>query len=262
MAASSADGNGKSGWEYYDGGDRSRRNRGRWPRSATDTAPLKALSGLARTTTSGWRCPTRPSASCWRRSTPRSCSSPCPTSSGASSSTRWPRSNSFYLLWMILGYLIVSSVLVVSLGRLGDIHGRVKMYNLGFVIYTSASLLLAVDWMTGAAGANWLIGMRVVQGIGGAFSMANSAAILTDAFPANQRGMALRHQQRGRHHRDLRRPRARRRAGADRLAAGVPRLRAPRPVRHDLGLPRSSSNRANATRRRSTGWATSRSPSA
>ena len=100
-------------------------------------------------------------------------------------------SNSFYLLWMILGYLIISSVLVVSLGRLGDIHGRVKMYNLGFVIYTSASLLLAIDWMTGAAGANWLIGMRVVQGVGGAFLMANSAAILTDAFPANQRGMAL-----------------------------------------------------------------------
>ncbi len=99
--------------------------------------------------------------------------------------------NSFYLLWMILGYLIVSSVLVVSLGRLGDIHGRVKMYNLGFVIYTCSSLLLAVDWMTGAAGANYLIGFRVVQGIGGAFLMANSAAILTDAFPSNQRGMAL-----------------------------------------------------------------------
>jgi len=99
--------------------------------------------------------------------------------------------NSFYLLWMILGYLIVSSVLVVSLGRLGDIHGRVKMYNLGFVVYTSASLLLAVDWMTGPAGADWLIGFRVVQGVGGAFLIANSAAILTDAFPTNQRGLAL-----------------------------------------------------------------------
>ncbi len=99
--------------------------------------------------------------------------------------------NSFYLLWMILGYLVVTSVLVLSLGGLGDIRGRVKMYNLGFVIYTSASLLLAIDWMTGAAGANYLIGMRVVQGVGGAFLMANSAAILTDAFPSNQRGMAL-----------------------------------------------------------------------
>jgi MFS family permease len=99
--------------------------------------------------------------------------------------------NSFYLLWMILGYLIVSSVLVVSLGRLGDIHGRVRMYNLGFVVYTAASLLLTIDWMTGPAGADWLIGMRVVQGVGGAFLIANSAAILTDAFPSNQRGLAL-----------------------------------------------------------------------
>jgi len=99
--------------------------------------------------------------------------------------------NSFYLLWMILGYLVVSSVLVVSLGRLGDMFGRVRMYNLGFVIYTAASLLLTIDWMTGGAGADWLIGMRIVQGIGGAFLLANSVAILTDAFPANQRGLAL-----------------------------------------------------------------------
>jgi len=100
-------------------------------------------------------------------------------------------SNSFYLLWMILGYLVVTSVLVVSLGRLGDMFGRVKMYNLGFAVYTAASLLLTIDWMTGDAGADWLIAMRIVQGIGGAFLMANSAAILTDAFPPNQRGLAL-----------------------------------------------------------------------
>ena len=99
--------------------------------------------------------------------------------------------NSFYLLWMILGYLVVSSVLVVSVGRLGDMFGRVRMYNLGFVIYTVASLLLTIDWMTGDAGANWLVVMRIVQGIGGAFITGNSAAILTDAFPANQRGLAL-----------------------------------------------------------------------
>src|SRR6476660_4361396 len=99
--------------------------------------------------------------------------------------------NSFYLLWMILGFLVVSSVLIVSLGRLGDMFGRVKIYNLGFVIYTVASLLLTIDWMTGRAGATYLIGFRIVQGIGGAFLLANSAAILTDAFPANQRGMAL-----------------------------------------------------------------------
>ena len=99
--------------------------------------------------------------------------------------------NSFYLLWMILGYLVVSSVLIVSLGRLGDIYGRVKIYNLGFVIYTAASLLLAIDWMTGQAGAMYLVVFRIVQGIGGACLLANAAAIITDAFPVNQRGMAL-----------------------------------------------------------------------
>jgi MFS family permease len=99
--------------------------------------------------------------------------------------------NSFYLLWMILGFLVVSSVLVVSLGRLGDMFGRVKMYNLGFVIYTLASLILTVDWMTGRAGALYLIAFRIVQGVGAAFLLANAAAIITDAFPADQRGMAL-----------------------------------------------------------------------
>ena len=99
--------------------------------------------------------------------------------------------NSFYLLWMILGFLIVSSVLVVGLGRLGDILGRVRIYNLGFVIYTGASLLLTIDWMTGRSGAIWLMVMRVLQGIGAACLIGNSAAILTDAFPSNQRGLAL-----------------------------------------------------------------------
>jgi MFS family permease len=100
-------------------------------------------------------------------------------------------SNSFYLLWMILGYLVVTSVLIVTLGRLGDMVGRVRIYNLGFVIYTVASLLLAICWLTGPAGALYLIGFRIVQGVGGACLLANSAAIITDAFPPNQRGMAL-----------------------------------------------------------------------
>ena len=99
--------------------------------------------------------------------------------------------NSFYLLWMILGFLVVSSVLIVSLGRLGDMYGRVRIYNLGFVIYTLASLILTVDWLTGAEGALFLIVFRIVQGVGAACLLANSAAIITDAFPANQRGMAL-----------------------------------------------------------------------
>ncbi len=99
--------------------------------------------------------------------------------------------NSFYLLWMILGYMIVGSVLIVSLGRLGDMFGRVRIYNLGFVIYTAASVVLTVDWLTGTAGADYLIVFRIVQGIGGACLLANAAAIITDAFPENQRGMAL-----------------------------------------------------------------------
>ncbi len=101
------------------------------------------------------------------------------------------RGNSFYLLWMILGFLVVSSVLVVNFGRLGDLFGRVRFYNLGFALYTFFSLLLTITWMTGRAGAIWLIVMRIFQGVGAAFITANSAAILTDAFPANQRGMAL-----------------------------------------------------------------------
>jgi len=99
--------------------------------------------------------------------------------------------NSFYLLWMILGYLVVTSVLVVGLGRLGDIYGRVRMYNAGFAVYTLASLILTVDWMTGRDGADYLIVFRIVQGIGAALLLANTPAILTDAFPANQRGLAL-----------------------------------------------------------------------
>jgi MFS family permease len=99
--------------------------------------------------------------------------------------------NVSYLLWMIMGYLLVTAVLVVSLGRLGDMYGRVRIYNLGFVVFTLASIVLSLDPLTGAAGALWLIGFRMVQAVGGSMLMANSAAILTDAFPATQRGMAL-----------------------------------------------------------------------
>jgi MFS family permease len=99
--------------------------------------------------------------------------------------------NVTYLLWMILGYLLVQSVLVVTLGRLGDMFGRVKIYNLGFVVFTLASIALSLDPLTGTHGAMWLIGWRFGQAFGGAMLMANSAAILTDAFPANKRGMAL-----------------------------------------------------------------------
>jgi MFS family permease len=99
--------------------------------------------------------------------------------------------NTNYLLWMILSFLIVTAVLVVSLGRLGDMFGRVRTYNLGFAVFTVFSILLFLTPLTGSAGAIWLIAMRVGQGIGGAMLFANSSAIITDAFPANQRGLAL-----------------------------------------------------------------------
>ena len=99
--------------------------------------------------------------------------------------------NVTYLLWMIMGYLLVQSVLVVTLGRLGDMFGRVKIYNLGFLVFTLASVALSLDPLTGSDGALWLICWRFAQAFGGAMLMANSAAILTDAFPPGQRGMAL-----------------------------------------------------------------------
>jgi MFS family permease len=99
--------------------------------------------------------------------------------------------NTSYFLWMLMGFLLVTAVLVVSFGRIGDMFGRVRMYNLGFAIFTVFSILLSLTWMSGTAGALWLIIMRVFQGVGGAFLFANSSAILTDAFPHNQRGLAL-----------------------------------------------------------------------
>jgi MFS family permease len=99
--------------------------------------------------------------------------------------------NISYLLWMIMGYRLVQAVLVVNLGKLGDMFGRVKMYNAGFVVFTIASILLSFDPYQGTHGALWLIGWRFLQAIGGSMLMANSAAILTDAFPAERRGFAL-----------------------------------------------------------------------
>src|SRR5947208_9365433 len=99
--------------------------------------------------------------------------------------------NTSYLLWLILGFMVVMAVLLVSLGRLGDIYGRVRMFNLGFAVFTVFSILLSATWMHGSAGAIWLILMRVGQGIGASLLFANSSAILTDAFPADQRGLAM-----------------------------------------------------------------------
>ncbi|MBB2989340.1 MFS family permease [Mycolicibacterium iranicum] len=100
-------------------------------------------------------------------------------------------SNISYLLWMLMGYLVVTAVLVVPFGRLGDMFDRVRIYNIGFAVFTVAAIALSFDPFTLDGGAIWLIAWRVIQGIGGAMLMASSSAILTDAFPANQRGMAL-----------------------------------------------------------------------
>ena len=144
--------------------------------------------------------------------------------------------NVTYLLWMILGYLLVQSVLVVTLGRLGDMFGRVKIYNLGFVVFTLASIALSLDPLTGTHGRDVADRWRFVQAFGGAMLMANSAAILTDAFPANKRGMALGINQIAADLRAVRRAAARRRAGRGGLAPGVLGERADRAVRHDLGV--------------------------
>ncbi len=99
--------------------------------------------------------------------------------------------NTSYLLWMLMGYMVVIAVLVVTFGRIGDMFGRVRMYNLGFAIFTAGSLAASLTYFGGSGAALYLIGMRVVQGVGGAMIMANSTAILTDAFPEDPRGRAL-----------------------------------------------------------------------
>ncbi len=99
--------------------------------------------------------------------------------------------NTSYFLWILMGFMLVTSVLVVSLGRIGDMYGRVRMFNLGFAVFTIFSILRSVTWMTGSAAALWIIVMRLGQGVGGAFLFANSSAILTDAFPEDERGLAL-----------------------------------------------------------------------
>ncbi|MDA8045971.1 MAG: MFS transporter [Actinomycetota bacterium] len=100
-------------------------------------------------------------------------------------------SSSGYLLWMLMGFMVVTAVLVVTLGRIGDMYGRVRLYNLGFAVFTVFSIMLSITWWSGSAAAIYLIVMRVGQGVGAACLMANSSAILTDAFPENERGMAI-----------------------------------------------------------------------
>jgi EmrB/QacA subfamily drug resistance transporter len=100
-------------------------------------------------------------------------------------------SNSTYLLWLLMGYMVVTAVLVVTFGRIGDMYGRVKVYNIGFAIFTAGSLAASLTYFDGPIAAAYLIVMRIVQGVGGAMIMSNSTAIITDAFPEHERGMAL-----------------------------------------------------------------------
>jgi MFS family permease len=99
--------------------------------------------------------------------------------------------NTSYLLWMMMGFMVATAVLVVTFGRIGDMYGRVRMFNLGLAVFTVCSILLSATWMTGSSAALWLIAMRIGQGVGGALVMGNSSAILTDAFPSRERGLAL-----------------------------------------------------------------------
>jgi MFS family permease len=96
-----------------------------------------------------------------------------------------------YLLWLMMGYMLVTAVLVVSVGRLGDMVGRVRIYNAGFAVFSVGSILLALDPMRGSGGALWLVLWRLLQGVGGAMLFANSSAIIADAFPVEQRGLAI-----------------------------------------------------------------------
>lgn len=100
-------------------------------------------------------------------------------------------SNFPYLLWIMMGYMLVMAAVVVTVGRIGDIFGRVRMYNLGFAWFTLGAILLSLVWSSGSTGALEIIILRMFQAIGAAMLMANSAAILTDAFPAKQLGLAL-----------------------------------------------------------------------
>jgi MFS family permease len=99
--------------------------------------------------------------------------------------------NTSFLLWILMGYMVVTSTLLVTVGRISDMLGRVKMYTLGFAVFTVGSIFLFLTPSTGSVGGFELIGFRLVQAVGASFLFANSAAILTDAFPLNQRGLGL-----------------------------------------------------------------------
>ena len=145
-------------------------------------------------------------------------------------------SNTSYLLWMLLGFMVVGAVLVVSLGRVGDIFGRVRIYNLGFAVFTAGSILLSVVWLQGTAGALWLIVCRIIQGIGGGLPVRQLLGDPHRRLPGRPARPGARHQHGGGDRRLVHRPGAGRRPGPAGLATGVPRVGAGRPVRNRVGL--------------------------
>ncbi len=172
--------------------------------------------------------------------------------------------NISYLLWMLMGYLLVTAVLVVTFGRLGDQYGRAKLFNLGFLIFTVASVACALVPNTGSAGALELIALRIVQGVGGAMLTANSTAHHHRRLSAGPARFRPRRQPGGRHRRLVRRPGGRRPAVGVALAGGLLGERADRRLGHLDGLPDAARQAARppAARSPSTGGATSPSASA
>ncbi len=100
-------------------------------------------------------------------------------------------SNLTLLIWILMGYGVVTATLLVTVGRISDMYGRARMYNMGFAVFAVGSVLLFLTPNSGSVGAWELVGFRIVQGVGGAFLFANSAALITDAFPHSERGKAL-----------------------------------------------------------------------
>ena len=144
--------------------------------------------------------------------------------------------NSFYLLWMILGFLVVTSVLVTTLGRLGDIYGRVRMYNLGFAVFTFFSLLLTVTWTSGHAAGIYLIVAAALPGRRRGDADGELGRHADRRVPRRARwGMAMGINQAAGDERVVHRAGARRRAGADQLAAHLPGVGADRAVRAPSG---------------------------
>ena len=202
-------------------------------------------TGTTRTAraTSGWRCPTRRSACSWPRSTPRSCSSRMPDIFRGIGIDPLAAGNTGYLLWMLMGFMVVTAVLVVGLGRLGDMYGRVRIYNLGFLIFAVSSVLLAVD--LDARRRRGAVADRLADRPGHRRRLPDGQ-LQRDPhrrLPGRPARHGAGHQRRRRDRRLVPRAGDRRPARPRQLAPGVPRVRAVRRVRHDLGLPQAARHR-------------------